>query len=105
MAEAPPRSPVPALLRLALPIIFVNLGNMFLGIVDLFIAKKVGPMAQSAFGLGWSTAHFGHIFGLGLALGTDPLISQALGSGDARLARRAMWQGIYSVLIVALPLA
>ncbi len=33
------------------------------------------------------------VLGMGVMLGLDPLISQALGAGDRRRARRAVWQG------------
>jgi MATE family multidrug resistance protein len=44
------------------------------------------------------------IVGLGLMLGIDPLMSQALGAGEAGRARSMLWQGVWIACAVALPL-
>src|SRR5213078_4329187 len=41
------------------------------------------------------------VMGIGMSIGIDPLISQALGAGDAVRARRLLWQGVWLALIVS----
>lgn len=44
------------------------------------------------------------MFGGGLVMGIDPIISQALGADEAELAERGLWQGLWLATIVSLPL-
>jgi MATE family multidrug resistance protein len=43
------------------------------------------------------------VFGFGLLLGLDPLISQAFGAGDREGCRRTLWQGVYLGLMLTPP--
>ena len=43
------------------------------------------------------------VIALGIVLGLDPLTSQAFGAGRPRLARRVMWQGLYTGALVSVP--
>src|SRR5215468_11155853 len=42
------------------------------------------------------------ILGIGTLMGVDPLISQALGAGDATRARRLYWQGLRIAVVASL---
>jgi len=94
-----------ALLRLGLPIAGASLGNILLSVVDTMLVGRVGETALAAVGLGNAVFFAITITGLGVMLGLDPLIAQALGAGEERHARSLMWQGVWMACGLALPLA
>lgn len=83
----------------------VNAGHQLKGLVDIFFAGRIGPLAVAATGLGVTIFTVGSIFATGLVLGVDPLVSQAIGASRPRHARRVMWHGIYAGAMSAIPLA
>ena len=93
------------LLRLALPIILVNLGNQFRGVVDTAIAGRIDTLSLGATGLGTTLFMVGSIIGIGIVLGVDPILSQTFGAGHPRQARKTMWQGVWTGLLLTLPAA
>ncbi len=69
------------MLRLAGPVILAELGWMGMGVVDTIMVGPLGPAAIGAVGVG-NSLHFAMaIFGMGLFLGLDVLVSQAFGAG------------------------
>ena len=93
------------LLRLALPLVVVNVGHQFMGLVDTALAGRIGAVALGATGLGSTIFFLGAAFGMGIVMGVDPVASQAFGAERKRQARRWMWHGIYAGLLVTLPIA
>src|SRR4051794_13629958 len=93
-----------ALMRLAIPIAFVQVGLALMGFVDTAMAGRMDELSLGAAGLGNSIFFVISIIGLGIVLGTDPLASQAFGAGRERDARRAMWQGLYVAGFASVPL-
>ncbi len=102
-ASAP--SAARALDRLAMPLVLTNVGNMAMGVVDTAIVGRMSEASMAAAALGNAIFFVPTIFGMGLLLGLDPLISQAIGAGDGALARRTLWQGVWIALVVSAPLA
>jgi MATE family multidrug resistance protein len=94
-----------ALVRLSLPLIAVNLGNMTLGLVDTAIAGRIDALSLAATGLGNTLIGLASIGGMGVILGVDPIAAQAIGAGNPRAARRAMWAGIHVALLTMIPVA
>ncbi len=92
-----------SLLKLSIPLVAVNVGNMLMGLVDTAIAGRVDAMTQAACGLGNTIIGIGAVGGMGLIMGIDPIASQALGAGRPRTARRALWTGIYLGLFTIVP--
>jgi MATE family multidrug resistance protein len=91
-------------LRLAGPVILAELGWMGMGIVDTIMVGPLGPAAIAASGVA-NSLHLGFvIFGMGLLLGLDTLVSQAYGAGDRRLCRTWLGRGIQLALFSAVPL-
>jgi MATE family multidrug resistance protein len=77
---------------------------MGMGIVDTIMVGPLGPAAIAASGVA-NSLHLGFvIFGMGLLLGLDTLVSQAYGAGDLRLCRSWLRRGIQLALISAIPL-
>jgi MATE family multidrug resistance protein len=89
------------LFRLALPLSTVGAGTQLMSLVDIAVIGRLG--ARELGGSGLATAIFFGIsvLGMGIALGVDPMIAQAVGAGDRVRARHVMWQGIWLSLIVA----
>jgi multidrug resistance protein, MATE family len=78
------------MLRIAGPVVLAELGWMGMGVVDTIMVGPLGPAAIGAVGVG-NSLHFAlSIFGMGLFLGLDTLVSQALGAG--RLAECRAWR-------------
>jgi len=92
------------MLALAGPVVLAEIGWMVMGFVDTAIVGRLGPEAIGAVGVG--TAIFGTlaIFGMGLLLGLDTLVSQAYGARNLASCHRALIDGLYLSAIVALPL-
>ena len=101
-APRPPSLPeeLSALWRLALPIAIAQAGQAMMGVVDTAVVSRAGTQALTAMGL--STAVFFAVssFALGLMMGVDPLMSQAMGARNERRARGLLWQGSYLALMV-----
>jgi MATE family multidrug resistance protein len=89
------------LFRLALPIAAAQAGNQLMGVVDIAVLGRYSARDLAACGLGNAFYFAISVIGIGIVLGLDPLISQALGAGDRVRARRLLWQGVWLALIVA----
>jgi multidrug resistance protein, MATE family len=83
-------------LRLALPLAFAEIGWMSMGIVDTIMVGRLpdSAVAIGATGLGQSLYHSAAIFGGGLLLGLDTLVSHAYGRDDIADARRSLVNGL-----------
>lgn len=75
-------------LKLALPVIIAEIGWMAMGVADILLVSHLGPEAIGATGIGSNVSFTFAIFGMGLMLGLDTLVSQAYGSGDLPSARQ-----------------
>jgi MATE family, multidrug efflux pump len=88
------------MLRLAGPVILAELGWMGMGVVDTIMVGPLGPAAIGAVGVG-NALHFAlAVFGMGLFLGLDMLVSRALGAGQLEDCRAWLTTGM--VLAAAL---
>ncbi len=91
-------------LRLAGPVIMAELGWMAMGVVDTIMVGPLGPAAIGAVGVG-NSLHLGFaIFGMGLLLGLDTLVSQAYGARDLALCRRWLATGVRLALLATAPI-
>ena len=88
------------MLRLALPVVFAELGWMTMGMADVLMVGGLGPEAIGAVGLGSAVFMGLCIFAMGLLLGLDTLVSHAFGRGDVEECHRWLMHG--GVLAVAL---
>jgi MATE family multidrug resistance protein len=91
-------------LRLAAPVVLAELGWMGMGLVDTVMVSPLGPAAIGAVGVG-NSLHLGFaIFGMGLLLGLDTLVSQAYGARDLALCRAWLHRGTELARISTVPL-
>lgn len=97
------------LVQLAAPIAFAQAGQALMGLVDTAVVGRLGAVPLAAVGLANALYIAVLIFGMGLMLGLDPLISQAFGAGEPLRARRLLWSGFrlatQVALVLSIPLA
>jgi MATE family multidrug resistance protein len=99
-----------ALLGIAVPVVLSELGWIAMGIVDIIMVGRLGPEAIGAVGIASATYYAPTLFGIGLMLGLDTLVSQAWGRRDYDECHRWLATGVYlaavytpiSMLLVAL---
>ena len=99
------RGSVGPLVRLATPVIAAELGWMSMGIVDTLMVSPLGPAALGAVGIGSMLFIAVGIFGMGLLLGLDTVVSQAYGAGDPRACKEWLVAGLWLAGLACLPLA
>ena len=97
------RGELRALLRLAIPVVLSELAWMLMSVVDTIMVGRLSPEAIGAVGLSSSLYYIPALFGAGLLLGLDTLVSQAYGRGDHADCRKWVMQGIYIVLLFSVP--
>jgi MATE family multidrug resistance protein len=101
--ERPNREDLAAMLRLAAPVVVVQVGLMLMGVVDTMVVGRVSARALAAVALGNLAVMSIQAFGLGLLLALDPLVSQALGARDRLAIRRTVQRGMLIAGLITLP--
>jgi MATE family multidrug resistance protein len=86
---------------LAVPLALVQMGAAMLGVIDTAVVGRTTPAQLAGVGLGNSILFAIFIFGMGLVLGTEPVIAQAMGARDPLRARRTMRQGMWLAVAVS----
>jgi MATE family multidrug resistance protein len=103
--QAPTRADTVALLRLATPIVVVQVGIMLMGVVDTVMVGRLSATALAAVAVGNIYFFAIVIFGFGVLLALDPIVAQALGAGDELAVRRGLQRGLILAAIVTLPVS
>lgn len=94
-----------ALLRLALPVVVVQVGVMAMGVVDTIMVGHLSATALAAVALG-NLYFFGcAILGMGALMGLDPVVAQALGAGDHPAVARGVQRGLVLAVLLSVPAA
>jgi multidrug resistance protein, MATE family len=93
-----------ALLTLAIPVVLSELGWMTMTIVDLVMVGRLGPSAIGAVGLGNAIYYAPSLFGIGLLLGLDTLVSQSWGARRYDDCHRSLAQATYIAAAFTPPL-
>src|SRR5580658_9554089 len=88
------------MLRLALPLVAAELGWMTMAIVDTMMVGRQAnsAVAIGAVSLGSILFNAAAIFGTGLMLGLDTLVSHSYGAGDVEDCHRSLVNGVYLTL-------
>src|ERR1700678_3640577 len=94
------RSELRALVILAIPVVLSELGWMGQGVVDTIMVGRLGPAAIGAVALGNAVFYTPSLFGFGILLGLDTLVSQSYGRRDYDGCHRWLAQGIYLAMLV-----
>jgi len=102
LQSAPHVSDFRLTLRLALPLIFAEVGWMSMGVVDTIMVGRMpdSAIAIGATGLGQSLYHVIVFLGAGMLLGMDTFIAQAYGRKDLRDAHKTLLNGIVLALVL-----
>jgi MATE family multidrug resistance protein len=98
------RQELDEMVGLAVPVVLSELGWMVQGVVDTIMVGKLGPAAIGAVALGNAVFFTPSIFGIGLLLGLDTLVSQAYGRKDHDDCHRWLAQGMYLACIITPPI-
>ncbi|MBX5497144.1 MAG: MATE family efflux transporter [Bryobacteraceae bacterium] len=89
------------MLSLAGPVVLAELAWVGMAVVDTVMVGRVGAGAIGAVGLGSILFYSIGIFGMGLLLGLDTLVSQAFGAGRLEECNRSLLHGVYLSFLVA----
>jgi MATE family multidrug resistance protein len=90
--------------RLALPVAIAELGWMAMTTVDTIMVGPLGPAAIGALGVSNSAFYSIAIFGMGLLLGLDTMVSQSHGAGDKADTHHSLAQAVYLAFAISIPL-
>lgn len=83
------------MLRLAIPLVLGELGWMTMGIVDTMMLGRVSPEAMSAASVSGILFFTVTVFGMGVLLGLDTLVSQSHGAGESLDAQQSLVAGLW----------
>ncbi len=104
-ASHPFRGALAAMLRLALPVVTVQVGLMAMGVVDSMMTGRVSAEALAAVALGNVYFFAVAIFGLGMLMALDPVVAQAVGARDNHAIARALQRGLLLAALVSVPVS
>ncbi|MEK6373544.1 MAG: MATE family efflux transporter [Acidobacteriota bacterium] len=93
------------LFRLAAPVAAAQAGAQLMGLVDVAVLGRLGARELAASGVGNAVFFAFSVVGIGIVLGIDPLVAQAVGAADHLRARRALWQGVWLAVTVSAALS
>jgi MATE family, multidrug efflux pump len=99
-AAYPARKPVTApselraTVRLALPVVLVQVGMMFMGVVDTVMVGHVSATVLAAVALGNLYYFNAIVLSQGTLMALDPIVAQAVGAGDEEGVSRALQRGL-----------
>lgn len=89
---------------LAVPVALAELGWVAMSVVDTIMVGDLGPVAIGAIAIGSTGFYAFAIFGTGLMLGLDTLVSHAFGAGDRADCHRSLSAALYLTVFLTLPL-
>jgi len=92
--ESDSQSELAATIRLAVPVVLVQLGFTTMGLVDTLMVGRLSATILAAVALGNLYFFNVSIFGVGTLMALDPLVSQAIGAGDHDGVSRAVQRGL-----------
>ncbi|MCE2422374.1 MAG: MATE family efflux transporter [Gemmatimonadetes bacterium] len=87
--------------RLAMPVAVVQLATLLMGAVDTAMVGRVSAAHLGAVGLGNIYFFCVSLFGIGLLMGFDPVLSQAVGAEDQPAIARAVQRGLILSAVTA----
>ena len=98
----PGRAELRALYALALPIVVVQVGIMFMGVVDTIMVGHLSAAALAAVAAGNMYFYAVAIFGMGTLMALDPIVAQAVGARDQPAIARAVQRGLIIAAMLTL---
>lgn len=89
-----------ALVKLAVPIVTVQVGLMLMGVVDTIVVGHVSARELAAAALGHLYVMGLAVFGMGTLWGLDPIVSQAMGARDHDAAALGVQRGLALAMLL-----
>lgn len=89
---------------LAAPVVIAEVGWVAMQIVDIAMVGRLGPEAIGAVGVGSALLLAFGVFGMGLLLGLDTLVSQAFGARDREACDGWLRHGVFLALVLTVPI-
>ena len=105
LEHKPTRADFRALLRLAGPLVSIQVGTMLMGVVDTVMVGRVSPGALASVALGHMYFFAISMFGMGVLFALDPIVAQALGARDELAVRRGLQRGLVLSVALSVPIS
>jgi len=99
----PTRAVLRELLTLALPVVSVQVGLMTMGVADSVMVGRISAAALGGVALGNVYFFAVCVFGMGVLMALDPVVSQAVGARDEPAIARGLQRGIALSLLLSVP--
>ncbi|HEX3236229.1 MAG TPA: MATE family efflux transporter [Gemmatimonadales bacterium] len=93
------------MLRLATPVVLIQLGMMSMGVVDTVMVGHLSTVALAAVALGNLYFFVFAVFGMGTLMVLDPVVAQAVGARDEPAIARGIQRGVLLACLLTVPAA
>ncbi len=103
MPKLPNASELGHILKIALPLAFGQVGGIIIVLTDALMLGRLGPDALGAAGLALSVYEIIATIGYGMAFPVIVLASRARGAGRLRAVPGIIWQGLWIIAILSVP--
>lgn len=97
------RKEIRELLWLAGPVVVTHLAQVSMGFIDTVMVGRLGSEALAAVALGNTTFFFFLVVCIGVITAVGPMVSQAFGAGAREAMGRAVRQGFWLSVMLAVP--
>lgn len=98
------RQELPPLVKLATPIVLAELGWMTMGVVDTLMVGRLGAAPLGGVAIGSVFFYAVAVFGMGILLGLDTLVSQAFGAHRIDDCHHSLISGLWLAAMLTPPL-
>ncbi|MBK7930313.1 MAG: MATE family efflux transporter [Bryobacterales bacterium] len=98
------RQELPPLIKLAAPIVLAELGWMTMGVVDTLMVGRLGAAPLGGVAIGSVFFYAVAVFGMGVLLGLDTLVSQAFGARRIDECHHSLISGLWLAALLTPPL-
>jgi multidrug resistance protein, MATE family len=99
----PGRAELRPMLRLAIPVVIIQVGMMAMGVVDTVMVGHISAQALAAVALGNLYFFTLAVFAMGTLMVLDPVVAQAVGAGDGPAVARGVQRGVVIAALLTIP--
>lgn len=92
------------MVALAVPAVVVQVGLMLMGVIDTIMVGHLDHVALAAAAVANIYVFGGIVWGMGLMMVLDPIVSQALGAGDLVGVARGVQRGVVLAVVITVPI-
>ena len=91
------------MLRLAVPVVVIQVGMMAMGVVDTVMVGHISAQSLAAVALGNLYFFTLAVFSMGTLMVLDPVVAQAFGAGDWPAVARGVQRGALMAVVLTIP--